>query len=49
MFGFLGMDDKNLLLKKHILLLFKMFADNSRSTGTIAINALLVKFLKSNK
>ena len=30
----LGMVDKNLLLKNHILLLFKMLIYNSRSTGT---------------
>ena len=46
MFRFLRMDSKNLLLKNHILLLFKIFVDISRPTGTVEINALLVKLSK---
>ena len=46
MFRFLRMDSKNLLLKNHILLLFKIFVDISRPTGTVEINTLLVKLSK---
>ena len=40
------MNNENVLLKNHILLLFKMFVYTSRSTGTIVLSVFLVKLSK---